>query len=79
MHMAQFHMQFLELRIAHVRREWATASIVVNTNKIEEFVKTLKNKISFSGNECLHMRNNWIYSLYETDSDLEDFSQDLIH
>ena len=36
------HMQYLELGIAQARRGWATAKNVVNTNKLEEFLKTLK-------------------------------------
>ncbi|MCW4018316.1 MAG: PHP domain-containing protein [Candidatus Bathyarchaeota archaeon] len=36
------HLHYLELGIAQARRGWATAKDIVNTRKLEEFKKTLK-------------------------------------
>jgi len=37
------HLHYLELGIAQARRGWATAKDIVNTRKLEEFKKLLKN------------------------------------
>jgi DNA polymerase (family 10) len=37
------HLHYLELGVAQARRGWATAKDIINTKKLEEFKKTLKN------------------------------------
>jgi len=36
------HLRYLELGIAQARRGWATAKDIVNTRKVEDFLKMLK-------------------------------------
>ena len=43
---SKVHLHFLELGIAQARRGWATAKDIVNTRKMEEFLKMLKPKSS---------------------------------
>nr|MDO8135740.1 DNA polymerase/3'-5' exonuclease PolX [Candidatus Njordarchaeum guaymaensis] len=39
---SKIHLHYLELGLAQARRGWATAKDIVNTRKVEEFLKTLK-------------------------------------
>jgi DNA polymerase (family 10) len=39
---SKIHLHYLELGIAQARRGWATASNIVNTRKVDEFLKLLK-------------------------------------
>ena len=39
---SKIHLHFLELGVAQARRGWASAKDIVNTRKVEEFLKMLK-------------------------------------
>jgi DNA polymerase (family 10) len=39
---SKMHLQYLELGVAQARRGWATAENIVNTRKVDDFLKKLK-------------------------------------